>query len=65
MVQVLQRAGIEPVIRNTDHDDAVANEVRALGYQSVPVTTYRDLVLKGYDPRDLAGLIERFREHGR
>lgn len=64
MIKVLRAAGIEPTILDASVPGPAQDKVKELGYSSVPVTTYQDLVLKGYDPRDLAGLIERVRQHG-
>jgi hypothetical protein len=60
---MLRSAGFEPTVVNTSTDRAAYDRVtRVLGAMSVPVITYDDAVLRGYDRRQINALIQRMRD---
>ena len=60
--QMLEREGLEFSEKNVDDNEAYRDDVRQLGFQTVPVTTLRNnegelvLAVSGFDPPALGAL---------
>ena len=58
MKEFLSRAGHTFAVKLVDEDSAAYDELLALGYRTVPVTTIGDQTVRGFDAAALAKALE-------
>jgi len=56
--EFLSRAGHAFAVRDVDEDDRAYDELIALGYRTVPVTTIDGRAVKGFDPAQLGAALK-------
>lgn len=57
MKEFLSRNGREFAVKNVDDDPAAFDEMVALGLMTIPVTIVGDIVVRGYDEKQLRAAI--------
>ncbi|CAH0418314.1 glutaredoxin family protein [Periweissella ghanensis] len=55
--QYLNKHGVKYIVKNIDDDLGVREELKAKGFQSVPITIKDDIVIQGFAPNKLIELI--------
>jgi hypothetical protein len=59
--ELLSREGVRFTARNVDEDDRAYDELIARGWRTIPVTVFRDRVVKGFNRDALLAAIAAWR----
>jgi glutaredoxin len=59
--EFLSREEVPFTAFNVDEDERAYDDLIARGLRTVPVTVFGDQVVKGFDPRALAGVVAAWR----
>jgi glutaredoxin len=61
--ELLSQAGVPFTAHNVDEDDKAYDDLIARGWRTIPVTVFRDRVIKGFDAAALQQAIAEWRAH--
>ena len=61
MKELLSREGVPFTACNVDEDDDAYDTLVARGWRTVPVTTFGERVLKGFNPVELTAAVAEWR----